>query len=98
MERLAVDLTDRSLYCALDDRTAWAAFARLIDAAADLRALYTAAGEPAGFAGIHAAMVGDDEPLAALVESDEHIATLAAVVEGLFGTLRAAESWSREWE
>ena len=64
MNRLAVDLTDRSLVCALDDRTAWAAFARLLDAAAGLRTMYVEAGEPTGFPGVHSAMVGDDEPLA----------------------------------
>jgi hypothetical protein len=98
MERLTVDLTDRSLHCALDDRTAWAAFARLLDAAAELRGMYGAAGESEGFPGVHAAMTSDDAPLTGLVESDDHVDALAAVVDALFATLRAAESWSREWE
>ena len=60
--------------------------------------MYVAAGEPAGFPGVHAAMVGDDAPLTGLIESDDHVAALAAVIDALFGTLLAAESWSREWE
>jgi hypothetical protein len=43
-------------------------------------------------------MVGDDAPLTGLIESDDHVAALAAVIDALFGTLLAAESWSREWE